>query len=162
MVANHRRGRRRRKSVEMKMSRCLFAGAVVALAMSGCAVAEPSADVVVSPGGDVRSPGAALAKVRSLRAEGRIPAGRAAVVRFAPGTYRLDGELEVTSADAPIEFVGAKGCGTVFSGGRRLGPFTAGADGVWRCKVPEGFVFEQLWVNGRRAQVARYPNKISN
>ena len=144
------------------MHRTCFVNAAMSLAMAWCAFAEPSADVMVSPDGDVRSPGEALRKVRSMRTAGKIPSGRPAVVRFAPGTYHLDGELDVSSADAPVEFVGAKDCRTVFSGGRRLGPFTAGTDGIWRCGVPEGFVFEQLWVNGRRAQIARSPNKFYN
>ena len=143
-------------------SRFLFAGAILAAGMAGCTDIWRMADVSVSPDGEIRSPAAALEKVRALRSEGKIPAGRAAVVRFAPGTYFLEKELEVASADAPIDFIGAKGCRTVFSGGRRLEPFKAGADGIWRCKVPEGLVFEQLWVNGRRAQIARHPNKFYN
>ena len=143
-------------------SRFLFAGTILAAGMAGCTDIGPMADVSVSPDGEIRSPVAALEKVRALRSEGKIPAGRAAVVRFAPGTYFLEKELEVASADAPIDFIGAKGCRTVFSGGRRLEPFKAGADGIWRCKVPEGLVFEQLWVNGRRAQIARHPNKFYN
>ena len=137
-----------------------WAGVAIAFWMYGCAAAGQEADVSVSPGGEVPSPAAALERVRALRAAGRIPADRRAVVRFAPGTYFLDGELEVTAAVAPVAFIGAKGCGTVFSGGRRLGPFTVGKDGVWRCKTPDGLEFEQLWVNGRRAQVARHPNKF--
>ena len=134
----------------------------IALAAAFAARAGTVPEISVSPDGSLRTPAAAIEKVRALRAEGRIPAGRVAVVRFAPGTYELAGELEVTAADAPIEFIGAKDCKTVFSGGRRLGPFKSGTDGIWRCKVPEGFVFEQLWVNGRRAQIARHPNKFYN
>lgn len=145
----------------ISMNGILLTGVALTAAFVVHAAAEPVADVSVSPDGAVRTPFAAIEKVRALRSEGKIPAGRAAVVRFAPGTYELDVELEVTAADAPIDFVGVNGK-TLFSGGRRLGPFSAGADGIWRCKVPEGLVFEQLWVNGRRAQIARHPNKFYN
>ena len=134
-------------------------GLAAALALCGCATKAPApADVEVSATGAVTTPRAALAKVKELRAAGKIPAGSAAVVRFAAGVYELAEEFDVSGADAPIRFEGAPGGQTVFSGARKLGPFTAGADGVWRCAVPAGLVFEQLWVNGARAQIAKSPN----
>ena len=134
-----------------------------ALVLCGCMLKmSASADVEVSTTGAVNTPQAALAKVKELRAAGKIPAGRAAVVRFAAGVYELAEELDVSGTDAPICFKGAPDGQTVFSGARKLGPFTADADGIWRCSVPAGLVFEQVWVNGSRAQIAKSPNTFYN
>ena len=116
------------------------------------------ADITLSPRGEIRTPAAALERVRALRAAGKIDKSRLAVIACEGGTYELGTTLTLGADDSLVRFVGAKDGSTVFSGGVELPPFTAGADGVWRTAVPKGFVFEQLWVNGRRAQVAKSPN----
>ena len=138
---------------------CTVAGAL-ALAFFGCSSADKSAeaDVRVSPDGAVRTLQAAVDAVRELRASGRILPGRMARIAVAPGTYRLEKTLEVAADVAPVAFAGPETGEAILSGGRTLGPFTAGKDGVWTCDVPAGLVFEQLWVNGTRAIRARSPN----
>lgn len=116
------------------------------------------ADVEISPQGEIRTPAAALERVRTLRAEGKIGKSSQVVISCAAGTYELPETLRLGSDDAHVRFVGAKDGSTVFSGGCTLPPFTAGVDGIWRTRVPKGLVFEQLWVNGRRAQIAKSPN----
>ena len=49
--------------------------------------------------------------------------------------------------------------GTTLSGGRVLPPFKVGADGIWRTPLPGGRKFDELWVNGRRAVLARTPDE---
>lgn len=142
------------------MRKTLISLCAAAALAGGAGDAKIPADVQVAPEGAVNSPAAALAEVRKLRAAGSIPAERTAVVSFAPGVYELEETLEVTAAAAPVRLVGAERGGTVFSGGRTLQPFTARPDGVWRCKVPDGLVFEQLWVNGERAERAKSPNRF--
>ena len=139
------------------MARMFWAAGLIALAAWGAGCAE-HADVVVSPDGEIRSPQAAIEKVRALRESGAIPKGRMATVCFAAGTYRLDQTLTVGPLDSGIRFVGAPGWATVFSGGVELPPFKAGADGIWRTTVPDGMKFEHLWVGGQRAVRARSPN----
>lgn len=119
-----------------------------------------AADLEVSPSGAIKSPAAALAEVRRLRSEGKIPPGRQVTISVAAGDYELKEELDVSGNVAPVAFIGAKKGVSRFSGGRTLGPFQVGKDGVWRCKVPDGLVFEQLWVNGTRVVRARSPNKF--
>ena len=131
--------------------------AVLTAAACGCARA---AVVEVAPNGQVPSPAKALDVVREMRKTGALKPGEAVTVKIAPGLYRVDEGLEVTGDVAPIAFVGPEKGEAVISGGRRLGPFVAGADGVWTCDVPDGFTFEQLWVNGTRATRARSPNKF--
>ena len=115
--------------------------------------------VDIAPRGEIRTPAAALERIRGLRASGRIPADERVTVRFAPGTCSLDATLELTAVDSNLEFVGA-GEGSILSGGVELGAFSSGADGIWRTKVPAELEFDQLWVNGRRATRARSPNRF--
>jgi hypothetical protein len=53
----------------------------------------------------------------------------------------------------------------VFTGGRRVTGFKTTADGLWTTTLTdvaaEKWYFEQLWVNDRRAQRARHPNKFA-
>jgi len=119
-----------------------------------------SADVVMRPGGEVATIQAAVERVRRLRAEGTIPAGRVAEVRVESGRYPVASAATFAPADSAIAFTAAEPGRAVFDGGVRLPPFTAGADGIWRVRVPAGFAFEQLYVNGRRADVARTPNRF--
>ena len=135
------------------MKRYLCVGAVALAATDGAMTIE------VSPGGSVRGPSEALTKVLALRASGEI--GKDVLVRIdvAPGWYELAETLKVTGKHGPLVFRGPNDGKAVFSGGRRLGRFASGADGIWRVPVPKGLVFEQLYVNGKRATVAREPNR---
>lgn len=135
---------------------------LVALVCCGCLFAKAAADsvdVVMTPGGDVATISAALEKVRALRKSGAIPQDRSAVVRIEAGRYAVKEPATFGPADSNIRFVAANKGRAVFDGGVALPPFKAGEDGVWRTRVPEGLDFEQLFVNGRRAQRARTPNK---
>ena len=119
-----------------------------------------AADVTMRPDGEVKTLSAALEKVRTLRASGAIPAGRAAEVAVEPGRYPVKEATVFTPADSNVRIAAVKAGEAVFDGGVALPPFTAGADGLWRARVPEGILFEQLYVNGRRAQRARTPNEF--
>ena len=120
----------------------------------------PAADVTMRPDGEVRTIAAALEKVRALRASGAIPPDRVAEVSVEPGRYPVKEAATFTPADSNVRFVAAKEGQSVFDGGVELPQFTAGSDGIWRARVPEGLTFEQLYVNGRRAQRARTPNEF--
>ena len=135
---------------------------LVALVCCGCLFPEAAADsvdVVMTPGGDVATISAALEKVRALRKSGAIPQDRPAVVRIEAGRYAVKEPATFGPADSNIRFIAAAKGRAVFDGGVALPPFKAGADGVWRTRVPDGLDFDQLFVNGRRAQRARTPNK---
>ncbi len=112
------------------------------------------------PDGDVTTLAAALEKVRALRASGAIPADRVAEVAVEPGRYLVTEPVTFTPADSNVRIVAVKAGRAVFDGGVTLPPFTAGADGIWRARVPAGLAFEQLYVNGHRAQRARTPNEF--
>ena len=103
----------------------------------------------------------AVSRLRTLRAEGKLNAP--VTVFFAGGEYAVERPVEFLpedsgTANAPVSFVAEKGQSPVFFGGKRLPPFKAGRDGVWRVQVDKDFRFEQLYVNGTRATRARSPN----
>ena len=112
------------------------------------------------PDSEVKTISGALEKVRALRASGAIPAGRVAEVAVEPGRYSVKEATVFTPADSNVRIAAVKAGEAVFDGGVTLPPFAAGADGLWRARVPEGLLFEQLYVNGRRAQRARTPNEF--
>ena len=121
--------------------------------------AAGAVDLVLAPDGEVRTPAAALARARALRASGAVT-GRPVEIQVAPGRYHLSEPLTFTAADSAVRFRGASPRAAALDGGRALAPFTAGADGVWETAVPDGLVFDQLWVGGRRAVRARTPNRF--
>lgn len=89
-------------------------------------------------------------------------------VRVMPGVYTFREPLLFTPADsgtleAPVVWEG-KGRKAVFAGGEAVKGWRDDGRGVWSAPVPrtpsgEAAYFEQLWVNGRRADRARIPNR---
>ncbi len=140
----------------MKMKPMLLSAACAAALLVGC---DEKSDIVLSLDGDVKTPVAALAKARELRASGAVK-GRPVEIWVKPGRYQLTAPLTLTADDSSVRFRGLCPRTTVFDGGRELKPFTVGADGVWVTDVPEGLEFDQLWVGDRRAQRARSPNRF--
>jgi hypothetical protein len=129
-----------------------------------------TAELFVSPSGNDANPGtqekpfATLARARdAVRASGR--AGKEPVaVTVAAGTYYLPETLLFTDADsgakdAPVVYRAAPGAEAVLSGGSRLAltwsPFK---DGILQSKTPDGLAIDQVFVNGRRQPMARYPS----
>ena len=103
--------------------------------------------------------------VRRLRAQ-KPPAEPVRVV-FADGAYPITAAVTFTPADSgtassPTTFEAAPGALPVIEGGRRIHGFQVGSDGRWVTVIPEvragKWMFEQLFVNGRRATRARTPN----
>ncbi|HEY7115778.1 MAG TPA: right-handed parallel beta-helix repeat-containing protein, partial [Tepidisphaeraceae bacterium] len=106
--------------------------------------------------------------VRKLKSAG--PLKEPVTILIADGTYALTEPLVFTPADsgtaeAPVTYQSADGAKPVFTGGRRITGFQANAHGSWTTVIPEvkagKWYFEQLWVNGHRAQRARHPNKFT-
>ena len=126
-----------------------------------CALAASAGELVVTPGGLM--PQGALEKIRAAKAAGDTSAW---TVRVKPGVYALDRTLLFTPADsgtpqAPVTWIGEKGA--VISGGAPLAGWKDTGKGWWSAPAPRGadgkpVYFEQLWVNGRRANRARLPN----
>jgi len=115
------------------------------------------AKVAVSPDGEIPTFEAALAKIRDLRASG-LPQDETVEVSVRPGLYRLREPLVLKNEDSNIRFVGPDDGSAVLDGSIELGRFSEETNGLWSADVPNGLVFDQLWMNGRRTVRARTPN----
>lgn len=96
----------------------------------------------------------------SLKSDDKRPI----VVEFEPGVYFLDKPMSFSAQDSgskerPVSYIVNDPEKTLFSAGRKLPPFKLAENGLWTCKVPENWKFEQLFVNGKRVLRARTPNK---
>ena len=131
---------------------------------------EPATNLFVSLEGDDSNPGtidrplrtlkAAQASVRTLR---KSSAGTISV-HLRQGTYYLDQTITFTADDsgeqqAPVVYAPYPGERVVLSGGTRLNPrWRPYRNGILQADVPPGTKTDQLFVNGRRQILARYPN----
>ena len=150
--------------------------AVVLLLAFFVAMPSMAAEFYISPDGDDNNSGsescplATLAgardAVRELKAKGRLcePVN----VFIANGSYTLVEPVifeaqDSGSKDHPVVYQAADGARPVFTGGRLIGGFKRGKDGIWQAKIPDvkkgDWYFDQLFVNGRRVVRARTPNK---
>ena len=140
----------------------LFCGLSVSVLLAGCR--GPVSDVAslrVAPGGAIDSLAKALDEVLRLRASGAVAKERQIVVDIACGTYAVARPLEITSEHGPLLLRGAGPLGTVLSGGKRLGQFRRELDGLtWRNAIDKGLDFDQLFINGRRADLSPVANRF--
>lgn len=89
------------------------------------------------------------------------------VVNIADGTYymsetfRLE-PIDSGTAEHPIIYKAEKGASPVFSGGKKITTPSQVENGIWEIKIPEcqyyKWQFDQLYVNNKRATLARTPN----
>lgn len=127
-----------------------------------------AAELHVSPTGQDSNPGTAaspLASPEGARQAARRLAGHEPVtVWFHSGLYELPAPLRFTpedsgTADAPVKYAAAPGEMPVLSGGLRLQlRWEPHHDGILRANTPAGLELDQLFVNGVRLPMARYPN----
>ena len=137
-------------------------GTILAVAFASIAAECRGGELVVSPDG--MSPHDALLAIRAAKAGGDKGAW---TVRVKEGLYTLNETLVFTpedsgEPDAPVMWIG-EGDNTVLAGGRRLSGWKDIGGGVWSAPIPTApdgrpAFFEQMWVNGRRADRARLPN----
>ncbi len=148
----------------------LLARRLTAVAGLGFAASAPlfAAEIHVAPHGQDANPGTAGAPFHTLpaaRDAARRFAGREPVtVHVADGVYYLDESLVFSAADsgtatAPVVYRADHEGRAVLSGGLKLDlvwrPFR---DGILQARTPDGLVVDQLFVNGARQRMARYPN----
>jgi hypothetical protein len=133
-----------------------------------CTTAVQGDDFHVAPSGNDAQPGTArepFATLARAQRAARQAAGRGPVrVILRGGTYHLPATLVFTpedsgTAQAPVVYTAASGEEVVLSGGVRLDlQWAPYRDGIRQAKVPAGLTADQLFVNGRRQHLARYPN----
>lgn len=153
-----------------------FVGAAAAFALALLTSSLGAATTIhVAPLGNDSNPGTVerpLLTPQAARDRARrvIAQGLTAPVEivFAAGTYRLTAPLELRPEDSgtekfPVTWRSAPGASVVWSGGLVLPQkWTKAADGVWQVDVtgvgPGTWNFRQLFVAGKRAIRARFPN----
>ncbi len=131
-----------------------------------------AAEIHVSPAGNDSNPGTAARPLATLAAAQQMArpfAGhRPVTVWLHTGVYYLPEPLRFTAADSgtkkwPVVYAAAQGETPVISGGRRLKlEWTPLRNGIFQAPTPAGLVMDQLFVNGERQSMARYPNYDPN
>lgn len=88
-------------------------------------------------------------------------------VTITDGTYYLTEPFVLKTKDSgtkkfPITYKAAEGATPTFSGGKMISGFTKNENGIWEVKIPEcqyyNWRFDQLYVNNKRATIAKSPN----
>jgi hypothetical protein len=159
-----------RQPTTMKyMLPCLAALLFVPLAVLCAGEALPAGVTLhVSPDGNDANPGTAdqpLASIAAAQRAARAFVGqRPVTVLLGGGVYYLTETVRFTAADsgtagAPVVYAAAAGQRPVVSGGARLTlEWTPWRDGIVQAKTPAGLVVDQLFLDGQRQHMARYPN----
>jgi hypothetical protein len=127
-----------------------------------------AADLHVSPLGNDRQPGTAgapLASLAAARDAARRFAGKEAVtIHVADGIYYLPETLVLTAADSgtaafPVVWKAGHERKAILSGGMKLElgwkPYR---DGIYQAATPAGLAIDQLFIDGVRQRMARYPD----
>ena len=119
----------------------------------------------VSPAGDDANPGTLEKPFATLQRAQQAGRRKRGDVFLRGGTYYLPATLVFTAEDsgtkdAPVVFQNYQGEKPVISGGVRLEnldwqPYT---NGIFQAKVPEDLQTGEIFVNGERQILARYPN----
>jgi len=127
-----------------------------------------AADLHVAPTGKDDQPGtreAPLATLAAARDAAREFAGKETVtIHVADGTYYLPETLVFTSEDSgsedhPIVYQAENEGKAVISGGLRLDlKWRPYRDGIWKAATPAGLAIDQVFIDGIRQHMARFPN----
>jgi len=129
---------------------------ILLLLVGSVAVAE----IHVDPAGDDTNPGTAERPLQTFAAaQAAARKTGSQTLLFHGGTYYLPETIRITPEDSGTTFASAPGESAVLSGGLRLElhwqPYR---DGILQAETPAGLVIDQLFVDGRRQHMARYPN----
>jgi hypothetical protein len=142
---------------------------VVWLSLAGtiAAATAPAAEFFVSPTGRDSDPGTRekpFATFARAQQAARGLAGREPVsVFFSSGTYYLPESVVFTAADGGTTYAALPDEKPVLSGGIKLElTWEPHRDGVVKTQTPAGLAIDQLFVNGQRQLMARYPNYDPN
>lgn len=105
--------------------------------------------------GSVKKPFATLQKAQLAARAVKKPV----TVTVRGGTYYLPETLILGKDDSGVTWQAADNEVPVISGGMKLElQWAARGDGVYKAKTPQGLKLDQLFVNGSRQMMARYPN----
>jgi len=133
-----------------------------------CCLSAHAADLHVSPYGQDGNPGTQEAPFQHLSAArdaARKFAGNQSVtIHIADGVYYLPETLVFTPEDSgtmehPVIYQAVNEGKAVLSGGLKLDlQWESHADGIYKATTPPDLTIDQLFIDGRRQRMARYPN----
>jgi hypothetical protein len=110
----------------------------------------------VSPSPGTVSTGSTTVKTVSL--DQALNSGAKEIVLHA-GTYYLDNPIVLDARHSGLTLSAAPGESVIISGGMRLDlQWTPYRNGIMQAKTAPGLVLDQLFINGERLPMARYPN----
>jgi len=142
-------------------------GLLAAVPLVGAASAS-AAEWYVSPDGNDADAGTISKPFgtlqRAQQAVRQVAGKKPVTIYLRGGTYYLSAPLVLTSADsgskrAPVTFRAYEGEQVIVSGGQRHHlHWESFRDGIMKTAVPSDFTTDQLFVDGRRRTLARYPN----
>lgn len=141
-----------------------FACALLLAGTVSAAALEADVKFFVSPNGSDQNSGSAAQPFRTLHRAAEAAAGLSGrrTVEVAPGVYYLGKTLKLGMEHSGIRFVSTTEGGAVLSGGVRLEnlKFTPFRDGILTADAGKGREIDQLFLDGRRQAMARYPNRV--
>ena len=134
------------------------------------------AQIYVSPNGNDQNLGTKDKPFLSLTAardairknKNTLPKNRSIIIHIAEGIYFMEEPLILNSEDGgtkeyPVIYKAKKGKTPVFSGGKQITGYKINKNGIWETQIPkiknQLWRFDQLYVNGKRAILAKTPNK---
>ena len=144
-----------------------LSGAAASLAVTPARAAS-TVELFLSPMGKDSNPGSkarplktfAAAQIAVRKLKSRAPV----TVWFREGIYYLSDTIVFTAEDSgsevnPVTFAAFPGEEAVISGGLKLSPvWKPYRDGIQQTQVPPGLRTDQIFLNGQRQILARYPN----
>ena len=140
------------------------------MAVMSCAGGVMAEEYYVDPRGSDANPGSIDKPFRSIvRTQDEVRRSRALqkspiTVYLRGGTYYLDEAIVFSgedsgSSNATVTYSAYEGEKAVISGGTRLSlDWRPYREGIFQAKTPDGLKVDQLFVNGKRQPMARYPN----
>lgn len=149
--------------------RALLAAALAAgglTVLTGIPASAADATLFVSPQGDDAAAGTSAAPYKTIARAQRaareaVAAGGSARVSVGAGTYHLAEPIAFTPADSGTSY--AADGKVVLSGGRALTPAWSAYQGATLvADIGAGLDFDELFLDGRRQVLARYPNVDPN
>jgi hypothetical protein len=131
-------------------------------------------ELTVAPDGDDNNPGSSQKPFATLHRAQKAVRQHAAIgtepvtVIVKAGTYYLEKPLVFMAADSdskapPVSYKAETPGEVIISGGMKLSPqWKPYRDGILQADTPAGLDIDQLFVNGQRRHMARYPNYDAN
>jgi hypothetical protein len=130
-------------------------------------------DIYVSPRGNDQNPGTREKPIQSIGLAKKMAymylqsgTEKKLTVWLSDGVYSITKPLifeplESTHSNATLLFKSLQGAKPIISGGLQISNWSQRPDGLWECNLPDVGAkgVRELFVNGKRATRARFPNK---